>query len=339
MKKTISKTSGSPLRKSEKKVIRNTKELPEKKERPKKSKKSSSRSISRYFLFLAVGILLAGTVCYFYQENPSTVHPEPAPPGTSSIQIASFNIQIFGKSKLENVSQMEIIKKILRQFDLIAIQEVRNQDPNHLEIFLKKINEGESTCYEGIIGPRLGRTASKEQYVYIWNSKKVRYLGDCRTIPDPDDDFEREPFVASFKSGNFDFTMVVIHIRPEEAGYELKSLSESINTLVTNSSEKDIIVLGDFNADGDYFDESLLKATFPGWINLITNEMDTMVKTDWTYDRIMIRQHTQSRVTQGTARPCYWDQYFGERDEAVVKRISDHYPVSAQFQTNLPDDD
>lgn len=339
MKKAISKTNGSSLRKSEKKITSETRLGNEKRERPKKKKKPSFRTLSRRLLFFLLVVLLVGTVCYLYQERSSQITPDPAPTSPATVQIASFNIQVFGKTKLENTAQMETVKKILRQFDLVAIQEIRNQDPNHLEIFLQKINEGETVNYEGIIGPRLGRTSNKEQYVYIWNPQKVRYLNDGRTLADPDDDFEREPLIASFKAGNFDFTMVMIHVRPEEAGYELKNLAEAIEQLVSNSKEKDFIVLGDFNADGDYFDESLLQITFPAWTQLITNDMDTMVKTDWTYDRIMISKNVQKRVVPGGSHPWYWDQHFGERDPNVVKRLSDHYPVVAQFYTHLPDND
>jgi hypothetical protein len=34
-----------------------------------------------------------------------------------------------------------------------------------------------------------------------------------------------------------------------------------------------------------------------------------------------------------------WDVEYGVTDTDFIKRVSDHYPVYAEFRTDLPDDD
>ena len=109
--------------------------------------------------------------------------------------------------------------------------------------------------------------------------------------------------------------------------------------LTGNPDERDIIIMGDFNADGSYFDEdgaSPLKTSTFTWA--ITNDMDTMTKTDWTYDRIVMTDAT-ARHEFDRAEVFYFDSVFGISDTELIEDVSDHFPVYAIFRTDLVDDD
>jgi deoxyribonuclease-1-like protein len=160
---------------------------------------------------------------------------------------------------------------------------------------------------------------------------------------DTNDVFEREPYIANFKSNNFDFTLVGIHNKPDNAKQEIADLDTVVsNTLAANPNEKDIIILGDFNADGSYFNEkdstNPFKSLKYSWV--ISNDMDTMVKTDWTYDRIVMTDSTlKSEYIPNSASVFYYDQKYNLADKNFVADILDHYPVYAEFRTDLGDDD
>jgi hypothetical protein len=65
-----------------------------------------------------------------------------------------------------------------------------------------------------------------------------------------------------------------------------------------------------------------------------------MVKTDYTYDRIVILDTTlNNEYDAGTGQVFYFDQVYGLNNQTLVGEVSDHYPVFAQYKTNLPDDD
>lgn len=294
-------------------------------------------------LVLAVSLIfLAGCIV---SNNSDTQKPETITFTNSSdaphtIKIASFNIQIFGQTKISNPEVMKIISRIVKGYDLVAIQEVRSKEENVIPTLLNYVND-KNTKYDYIISERLGKTGSKEQYAFVYNTKTVNLIPNSSyVVKDPDDVFEREPFVASFKSGNFDFTMVDNHIKPEDVETELKHLEVVIGNIYNSSSEKDIIVVGDMNADGSYFNETKLAVIFPEWIQIIGNTIDTTVGTaDNTYDRMMTRDATAKVEYTGKSGAFRWNAGYGVTDSAFIKKVSDHYPVYAEFRTNLPDDD
>ncbi len=256
------------------------------------------------------------------------------------ISIASFNIQVFGQSKIKKPEVMDIIAKIIKKYDVVAIQEIRSKEQNVIPALLNLVND-EDTKYDYVISERLGRTSSKEQYAFVYNPKTVTLIPDSTyVVDDPDDVFEREPFVSYFKSGNFDFKIVNNHIKPGDVSNELKHLAVVINDIYDSSAEKDIIVVGDMNADGSYFNEDNLVVILPLWVQLIGNDKDTTVAvSDNTYDRMMTCDTTSSVEYTGTSGVFRWDNEYGITDIGFVKKVSDHYPVYAEFRVDLEDDD
>jgi endonuclease/exonuclease/phosphatase family metal-dependent hydrolase len=263
---------------------------------------------------------------------------------TQTAKIAAFNIQIFGKTKSDKPEVMVVLTNIVREFDIVLIQEIRDATEQTIPNFIQQINQANGVLYSYIESPRLGRTTSKEAYAYIYNTQAVQFVqGSDYVYDDNNDVFEREPYIATFKIGNFDFTLAGIHTKPEDAYNEIGNLTTVISSIQTaKPNEKDIIVMGDFNADGSYYNEddtsNPLKAPQYNWI--ITNNIDTTVKTDNTYDRIIILDTTLNHeYDAGTAQAFHFDQAYGLNNQTFVEEISDHYPVFAQYKTNLQDDD
>ena len=44
------------------------------------------------------------------------------------IKVASFNIQVFGQSKINKPDVMDILSRIIKKYDVVAIQEVRSKE-------------------------------------------------------------------------------------------------------------------------------------------------------------------------------------------------------------------
>jgi len=265
-----------------------------------------------------------------------------------TLRIGAFNIQVFGKSKASKPEVMDVLGKIIRTYDVIAIQEIRDKSQTALPALVNTVNSDNSE-YDYVVSERLGRTTSKEQYAYIYNTQTVELTDTPYTYPEPagTDPFHREPYIASFRGGNFDFTLVGIHTKPDPKGTrtysEISHLTGVVDSIsAMNPNEKDIIVLGDFNADGDYFDEDTNTNPFkaPKFRWVITNDMDTMVRTDWTYDRMVMMNATLNHeYVSGSAAVFYFDTEYGISDENLVWNVSDHYPIYAKFRTDLADDD
>ena len=269
---------------------------------------------------------------------------EPVEEEIENIKIAAFNIQVFGRSKRQKEDVMDVLTTIVREFDLVLIQEIRDSGEETIPIFLQEINDVEGSKYQYIRSERLGRSTSKEAYAYLYNMDTVKFVEESDYVyDDVYDVFEREPYIASFVSGNFDFTIIGIHIKPSDAYSEMGNLTNVVNFVLSeNPNEQDIIMIGDFNADGTYFDENditnPLKSSDFYWV--ITNDIDTMTKTDYSYDRIVLLNTTHNHeYIENSASVFKFDMEYDIRNQTFVWEVSDHYPIYAEFKTDLVDDD
>lgn len=189
------------------------------------------------YIILAVSLLL-----YSCSDGTNTTSPS-----DESIRVATWNIQIFGQSKLQDTSAMRVIAEVCRQFDIIAVQEVRSVQQNVIPTLIDSLGQG----WKFVISERLGRTSSKEQYAFIYNTKVE--LIDTLQTDDPFDQIHREPFLATFRFNNKDYSFLNIHTDPDEEeieSYYLDTLARMYNATL----------LGDFNRHpfdytSDYFFE------------------------------------------------------------------------------------
>ncbi len=257
-----------------------------------------------------------------------------------TIKIATFNIQVFGRSKRKKQDVMNILTKTVRNFDITAVQEIRDSSETTLDYFVREINELQGADYKAVGSERLGRTSSKERYAFIYNPAAVSFSGISYTYNDENDVFEREPFIAGFSSGNFDYVLVNVHIKPDDAKREIAALADVVKDADEKfANDHDIIVLGDFNADGSYFSENIttgFRDLFYTWI--VSDDMDTTVaKNTYTYDRIVFQQEFTTQDFTGNTEVFRFDQIYHLTPE-LTKKVSDHYPVFAVFYTDKDTD-
>jgi len=299
----------------------------------------ASKKKAGILALIAITTILAIFGSTLWETENGTTEEEP-----SVIKIAAFNIQIFGRTKRQKDYVTDVLTRTVREFDIVLIQEIRDSTEETAPYFLLKINEMEGAKYRFVRSERLGRTTSKEAYAYFYNSETVEFIeGSDYVYDDVNDVFEREPYIASFRSGNFDFTLVGIHTKPDDAYSEIGNLTYVVHDVLSkNPNEKDVITLGDFNADGRYFDEddptNLFKASEFYWV--IANDMDTMTTTDNTYDRIALMNATYSyEYIKDSAEVFCFDIEYGINNATLVEEVSDHYPIYAEYETGFEDDD
>jgi endonuclease/exonuclease/phosphatase family metal-dependent hydrolase len=254
-----------------------------------------------------------------------------------NIRIFSFNIQIFGRAKMANPDVVTILADIVSLADVIAIQEVRTASMEPVERFMRYL----PARYAYVIGPREGRSSSKEQYWIIYDTYKVRVLA-AETWSDPEDIFERNPFAVFFQTlDKFDFIVINNHIQPSNAYKEINALPRVVDYYRRNWQEPDILLVGDFNADGTYYDERFLQEVFPPeqYRIVISNEYDTSVgQSENTYDRIIIT----SSAVEDYAEKCgvlrFDDLYTFDQYIIRPRDVSDHYPIWAEFRIDADTD-
>lgn len=164
-----------------------------------------------------------------------------------TITIASFNIRVFSNNSRDN-EELNYIADVLQSYDIIAIQELRDEEVLKRTVAILKERDKE---YEYEISEKVGRGV-KERYAFLYRKDKVEVIKEGKFYQEENDEFIREPYYATFKAGNFDFTLITVHIlygsskaerRPEII--ELATVYQKIQD--EDPTEQDIILLGDFN--------------------------------------------------------------------------------------------
>jgi deoxyribonuclease-1-like protein len=268
--------------------------------------------------------------------NLTNVGGNSPPPtrGNETIRLATFNIQVFGESKLNDAAAMQTIVAILKNFDLIAIQEVRAISQDILPQLIAQLNAG-GQRYDYAIGPRLGRSSSKEQYAFVFDTETIEIdRNQLYTVDDPDDLLHREPLVGWFRARGpspeqaFTFSLATIHTDPDETDHELDVLDDVFFKVRDDvrRGEDDVIMVGDFNAKATSMRQL---GQIKGLVKVVNGETPTNTLHNAQYDNILFHE---TATTEFTGRGGVFDftkQYNLPLEQA--QRVSDHLPVWAEF--------
>lgn len=256
------------------------------------------------------------------------------------ISIASWNLKNFGQTKLNDPARINVIIRIIKKYDIVAIQEVQDVSLALPDELINKINAtGEN--YKVVASDRVGRTR-KEQYLFVYDDDLINFISDTTGYSiEPNDEFAREPFYAMFKAGNFDFYLMAIHTDPDDVSTEIPALKVAYEDLQNNTlTEHDIILLGDFNAKapgvtaGSYITMDSI-ATIPNILFTIKEETNT--KGGRAYDNIILQSNYTTEYANSSGVYAFWTDYGLSEDDGF--RISDHRLVWAKFRIDLEDDD
>ena len=293
---------------------------------------SSSQPPQQYHT-ASTGGVIPQTASPNWSAAPPTQPIKAQPPVNdgATIRIASFNIQVFGNSKAGKSYVMQELADIINQFDLVAIQEVRTKNEYHIPNFVQLVNQ-RGRQFDYVIGPRLGISNSKEQYVYLFDTQKIEIdHQSVYTVSDPDGLLHREPLVATFRTRvnpdqAFTFTLINMHTDPDLVAEEMNVLAE-VYRVVRRSSrgEDDIILLGDFNANERQLGRL---GELPGILPLIQG-LRTNTRQTKQYDNIIIHQ---ASTTEYSGRSGVFD-FMRSKNLSLQQavQVSDHFPVWAEF--------
>ncbi|KAJ0065377.1 hypothetical protein NL108_007572, partial [Boleophthalmus pectinirostris] len=151
---------------------------------------------------------------------------------------------------------------IVSRYDIILILELVDRSGSAIKILLKALNKGnKNNQYSLKISRRLGRSSYKEQFVFLYRNNLVDLVDtyqfdDIGTLSY--DVFARDPYIVRFKclTSELDFVLIPVHTTPEEAEAELDKLHEVFMDVKEKWQTDNIMILGDFNADGSYLSEA-----------------------------------------------------------------------------------
>ena len=281
-------------------------------------------------------------------QNTAPTHNSNANPNADSaigetaspqIIIGSFNIQMFGKTKMSRPRVVADLANIARRFDILAVQELRDKDQNVIPAFLAIINQN-GAAYAAAVGPRQGyvvegkTTRYYEQSVFIYDTQTIEIIGESYAAIDHARIMHRPPFVGQFRCKlvppnlqPFTFNLMNVHIDPDDAHQEFAALQPILAKIYRNHPlEDDFILLGDFN-------EEPHKYARYRWMRQQHAALPSQWKTNTAmteaYDNIVFDQDLTAEFTNQSGVMNLMEEFKLSRDDA--KHISDHMPVWAVF--------
>jgi endonuclease/exonuclease/phosphatase family metal-dependent hydrolase len=257
------------------------------------------------------------------------------------LNIASFNIQIFGTTKYGKKDVVEVLVRIVRRYDLVLIQEIRDASNTVIHNFLQDVNKAEGrTAYKVSVSERLGSGSHKEQYAYMYRVDRVK-IADVFVISGYHNTIERPPYVAlihPIENGvtHSPFISIGIHTRPSDAVSEINALVGVYEKATRHFNTKVALLMGDFNAacgsvSNKKFD--LLTLTKDKRFMWLINEASNVATgSNCAYDRFVAAGGFEKFVTK-KASVFRFDTEYG-LDRTLTGKVSDHYPI--QIEVVLP---
>uniref|UniRef100_A0A8C9RNP1 Deoxyribonuclease n=1 Tax=Scleropages formosus TaxID=113540 RepID=A0A8C9RNP1_SCLFO len=251
---------------------------------------------------------------------------------TGTLLIGAFNIQTLGPSKMSKPVVVQIIVNIIRRYDVLVVQEVRDKDESVTNELMNKVNEGLTDPYYYTVSEALGMSSYKERYLFIYRTAKVSVVQDFQYDHGNNRSaFSRPPYVVMFSAGVKQFVLIPQHACPTNAVREIDALFDVVTNMSTMWGTSNILLLGDFNAGCTYVPDkawaTIRLRTNTTFTWLIPDSADTTVSdTVCPYDRIV------ATATMMTYASPHSAQVFNFRaayslDQSLAKAVSDHFPV------------
>lgn len=273
-----------------------------------------------------------------------------------SLNIATWNIREFGK-KRRSEAAVHYIAEIIGQFDLVGMVELRD-NLDDLARVLKILGPYWRAVYSDMI-PDAGGNRERVAYVYDKRAATFNGLAAEADAPRkktgleylPQASFWRSPYMASFRSGNFDFVVLTTHIRWGDSidarRKEIALLADWVEGKRREkySEDKDLIVMGDFNIPS--LTDSLFKAIAKHGLHipkaLLGNQHGSNLEKDKRYDQILHYANFPENFSKAGGVLDFFidDAHIKELFPGGMTRpkftyeMSDHLPLWIQVNTDI----
>ena len=260
----------------------------------------------------------------------------------TELKLAAWNIRIMS-DKSRTDAELEAIARTLVDYDFIAIVELRD------EVVLKRtqrILSQMGKAYQYQLSPAVGRGV-KERYAFLYREDLVDVVEQGELYPDAADgidNFSRDPYWATFRAGEFDFSVIAVHViwgdtvGPRKA--EVRALADVYGYVQeANGVEEDVLLVGDFNRNPNDAEAYGAIMAIPSMTRLFDLPQKSHIRDSSLYDNIFFQTDFVTEYLGISGIDKFDETDFGNDDKAANLAVSDHRPVWAVFGTNFEDDD
>jgi hypothetical protein len=178
-----------------------------------------------------------------------------------AIRVGSWALAGFGRDKFAKSKSMDLMARIVRQFDVIAIQQITSQERDLLPRVIEIINRT-GRRYDFLLGPTVGPGGGvssdlSEQYAFLFDSESIETdRGQLYTVADPGDKISYDPLVGWFrvtgvpKERAWTFTLVNFRVDSSRATQEVPLVGNLMAAVAADGrGEDDLLLAGMLHAD------------------------------------------------------------------------------------------
>ncbi|WP_445455526.1 endonuclease/exonuclease/phosphatase family protein [Flavobacterium sp. HNIBRBA15423] len=244
---------------------------------------------------------------------------------SAQIKICSWNIENLGASKSEQ--DIAYMAKTLKEFDVVALQEVVVSEAGAQAVakLVDELNRKGAQWDYVISDPTSGSAYKAERYAFLWKPSNVKKIGEAWLEKTYVEEIEREPYLATFKHQEKEFTLVNFHAKTKKMQPETEiKYFKFFPALYPN---KDLIFIGDFNCPQSH------TVFFPlrkmGYQSVFVNQKTSLrqkcINNDCLaseFDNIFYNSKTVEVLNFGII-PFYEDFV----DIHQARTVSDHVPI------------
>ena len=160
---------------------------------------------------------------------------------------------------------------------------------------------------------------------------------------DGKDDFIRDPYWATFRAGEFDFSVIAVHViwgeRVAQRKAEVKALADVYKYVqAANGAEEDVLLVGDFNRNPTDADAYSRIMAISSMTRLFQFPQKSHIKDSSLYDNIFFQKDSVKEYLNRSGIDKFDETDFGNNDKAASLAVSDHRPVWAVFSIKIDDD-
>jgi endonuclease/exonuclease/phosphatase family metal-dependent hydrolase len=277
--------------------------------------------------------------------------------------VATWNIANFGAQDREP-EHLQLIAEILSWFDLIAVQELR-ENFGQLEEVVRILGPRHRMLFSDVSG-------NNERLAFVYNSRKVTLLEEVGEIALPVsqlkavklpgvtrkfEGFDRTPYLASFQAGATSFILVNVHSfygSEKPAHMQRRALETFAVAKWARSRRKsrfaftrEIFAMGDFNMPKREAKDPIFKALTKLGLELPahSSEVGSNLASDKHYDQIAYFPGESQDLLDGQVGvfdfdggifPTLWAGGTQKKmfNQYLRYYISDHRPMWVQLKTN-----
>ncbi len=250
----------------------------------------------------------------------------------ASISICSWNLKDFGKSK--TAEEIAFIGTIIKDFDVLAIQEVvaGYGGAQAVAKLSEQLNKMGTKWDYTVSDPTFSSSYKQERYAFIWKTSKLQKIGDAWLEKKFQMEIDREPFYATFQSGNKQFTLVNFHAITKKMQPETEI--KYFKYLPAQYPDLNLVFAGDFNCPQSHTVFNPLKSMgyAPALKGQKTSLKQSCINDDCLASEFDNIFYDTKKITAVETGVVHFYKSFSSLAEA--RAVSDHIPIFLKFHIN-----